>query len=349
MKMGLFIWILIIPQLVLSLFSPLFRTKPVFRWYYTRVFHPIFEDVNRFRWKFRAIPAFYLSIYAYCTFLFFKDIEGLIRSRLFGVERLLIIPVALSAPIITGLLTIWIKPKSTYASPMLDAYDELIFHSGVSCRTCKLPKFARTKHCPICDQCVQLADHHCVWANNCIGRGNYQYFYLFLVSNVFLTNYGFLRLLFLQRFVHSRQLLILSILLGCFGVILAVFSYFQFVLVRDGMTTNEENKWLVIHDMIRARQMVTDDTGKYYFRLPADCQEDSAESLTNPRHSSQGPNEFHLNDSSPDIYVYYSTNPYDNATYDVKNPKEILSTAAITNIYDEGGFWKNLMARVDFT
>ncbi|CUS25035.1 LAQU0S25e00430g1_1 [Lachancea quebecensis] len=347
--MGLFIWILILPQLVLFLFSPLLRTRPVFRWYYAKVFHPVFEDVNRFRWKYRAVPAFYLTIYAYCTFLFFKDIESLIRARLLRIERLLIIPGALSAPIITGLLTTWIKPKPTYALPVLDAYDELIFHSGVNCRTCKLPKYARTKHCPICNQCVQLADHHCVWANNCIGRGNYQYFYLFLVSNVFLTNYGFLRLLFLQRFVHSRQLLILSILLGCFGVILVIFSYFQFVLVRDGMTTNEENKWLVVHDMVRARQMVTDVAGKYYFRLPANDQESPAEPLSSSKNLSQDPKKFRLSNNSPDTYVYYSTNPYDNATYEVKDPKEVTSASTITNIYDEGGFWKNLVARLDFT
>ncbi|XP_034426956.1 probable palmitoyltransferase ZDHHC4 [Hippoglossus hippoglossus] len=61
-------------------------------------------------------------------------------------------------------------------------YDRRLFHPGVSCPTCQLIKPARSKHCRVCDRCVQRFDHHCVWVNNCIGAQNTRYFLLYLFS-----------------------------------------------------------------------------------------------------------------------------------------------------------------------
>ncbi|KAJ8246051.1 hypothetical protein GJAV_G00263110 [Gymnothorax javanicus] len=74
-----------------------------------------------------------------------------------------------------------VTKESHSAQVQVYRYDGNLFHPGVSCPTCLLVKPARSKHCRVCDRCVQRFDHHCVWVNNCIGAQNSRHFLLYLV------------------------------------------------------------------------------------------------------------------------------------------------------------------------
>lgn len=50
------------------------------------------------------------------------------------------------------------------------------------CPTCFIYRPPRTVHCRVCDNCVQVLDHHCVWLDTCIGKRNYPQFFSFLLS-----------------------------------------------------------------------------------------------------------------------------------------------------------------------
>jgi len=69
-------------------------------------------------------------------------------------------------------------------------FDEVMYHSGSHCKTCDLPKPARSKHCKICNVCIHEFDHHCVWINGCVSRSNYLRFLVFAGTHAFVTLYG---------------------------------------------------------------------------------------------------------------------------------------------------------------
>ncbi|CAN6285237.1 unnamed protein product [Urochloa humidicola] len=54
------------------------------------------------------------------------------------------------------------------------------------CSLCETEVLKNSKHCRVCDKCVDGFDHHCRWLNNCIGKRNYKGFFVLMASAVIL-------------------------------------------------------------------------------------------------------------------------------------------------------------------
>ena len=138
-----------------------------------------------------------------------------------------------------------------------------------------MDKINRSKHCIICDKCIEKFDHHCVWINNCVGGRNIKYFYYFIFIHWILVTYASILSSFCfyfeikenklfeqiyydvntgQRFsatyftvfkylLWKHYLLMASTLMLIFmSFFLIFFFYYQFKLLIQNYTSNEKNR-----------------------------------------------------------------------------------------------------------
>lgn len=273
------------------------------------------------------VPVLYVVIFGKLVEFFYTRLYHKIDN-----PNTLVYNSLLSLLILTFTIAIFVKPEqltqeNARFSNTFYQNDGVIFFNDQKCETCKLLKPARSKHCKYCGKCYLFFDHHCIWLNNCVGKGNYKWFFSFLILNVIVLTYSsVISFKLIEKVVRENNIgydeftyysdeLILFLISILLDIMLAWFAFETFKQVYYGMTTNETQKWFHVHDLIKTQELFTDGE-TFYEYLP---NED----------------------------VFLSLNLKDNKAIHI--PKESLklvrSTEEVNNIYDLGP-WENLKERL---
>eukprot|EP00656_Telonema_subtile_P038737 TRINITY_DN43934_c0_g1_i3.p1 TRINITY_DN43934_c0_g1~~TRINITY_DN43934_c0_g1_i3.p1 ORF type:complete len:312 (+),score=77.03 TRINITY_DN43934_c0_g1_i3:138-1073(+) len=121
----------------------------------------------------------------------FKDELSVVCSIIPGVMWLLMMSVLYAAAVTDP----GIIPRGTPKAPGARQPPLVKVENGVLfkwCRTCHIYRPPRSKHCPLCNNCVEKFDHHCPWVGTCIGRRNYRFFLWFINLTFFNAVYTFI-------------------------------------------------------------------------------------------------------------------------------------------------------------
>ena len=168
-----------------------------------------------------------------------------------------------------------IKKKNISILKKKYPYDFLFNSDKPECKKCNFPKINRSKHCRICDKCIEKFDHHCIWINNCVGAKNMKYFFYFIFIHWILVTYASVLSLFFFYYeipeknlfnqiyfnVQTKErykatymtvfryllwehyvLFATTFMLLATSIFLMVFMSYQFKLSIKNLTSTEKNK-----------------------------------------------------------------------------------------------------------
>ena len=90
----------------------------------------------------------------------------------------------LTLAVLISYITASAKDPGTLRSDQNLPFLELLqkFSPTDLCPDCEVIRTPRSRHCAICNVCIERYDHHCPWINNCVGIRNHNAFLAFITS-----------------------------------------------------------------------------------------------------------------------------------------------------------------------
>lgn len=129
-----------------------------------------------------------LAVSSTTFFVLIPALRPLVREAIF-----VLFGVLFSLHILSHLAALLLDPadpelralKEKFTVPEFDRSKHAHVIENGRCHLCNIKtSSSKTKHCSVCNKCIDHFDHHCKWLNHCIGGRNYKAFLLCVVSAV---------------------------------------------------------------------------------------------------------------------------------------------------------------------
>ena len=80
----------------------------------------------------------------------------------------------------------WLRDPGYIKTDNSLRFNEILerFNPNHLCPDCRIIRTERSRHCNICNRCVERYDHHCPWINNCVGVKNHGTFFFYVLFTV---------------------------------------------------------------------------------------------------------------------------------------------------------------------
>ena len=118
------------------------------------------------------------------------------------------IDVLMTGCFIFGFLTWCVNPGYIQRDPetsMMQLLEE--FESTELCPECCIIVLPRSRHCNVCNKCVDRFDHHCPWLNTCVGRRNHSFFIIFVTLQcMYLLVVTLFTVVFYKQLIHASRI-----------------------------------------------------------------------------------------------------------------------------------------------
>ena len=192
-----------------------------------------------------------IGLFGFLTYTYLSRVYPLLESgKVFMPAGIFCVANAIFNYIQTIRISAGSPPLAEDALEEGDALIARLAREGVidTCGKCGRLRPPRTHHCSICGVCYLKLDHHCPWTSfirpNCVGHGNYRFFWLFLMFTWLSSCFGAINfsiaLFALEHFKDDDSSVFLSFAI-CAMLALAVggLFFFHVYLVMKNMTTIE--------------------------------------------------------------------------------------------------------------